>query len=264
MKLARLNYSFTVAFNPLQRWPSLLHCKFKSFPRICVCGNWHYAAKGVDWDELVLNLHKHAVKIDRVNAFVPALVTHLQRSTIVLFICFQASTFFSSEGQGWIPASAEHIYTVKWLQLSAAYFADVQLLSLHRSSALWAVTSGMGEAVLYLVINLLMLSFLTFTPVFPPFTASSIDYQLTVINIYWTATLLHSSQVCIQPKLWRSWAGPGHYVGLVKPVSQALSPTHLCLWNACQKDSSPFLILSPLCCFKAIWHIYEHWLFPCN
>lgn len=202
-----------LAFNPLQRWPSLLHCKFKTLPQICVCGNWHYAAKGVDWAELVLNLLKHAVKIDHVNAFVPARVTHLQRSSRVLFICFQASTFFSSEGQGWIPASAKLIYTVKWLQLSAAYFADVQHLSLHRSSALWAVTSGMGEAVLYLVINLLILHFLTFTPVFPPFTASSIDYQLTVINIYWTAALPRSCQICIQPKLQGELSWPGTLCG---------------------------------------------------
>ncbi len=66
----------------------------------------------------------------------------------------------------------------------------------------------MGEAVLYLVINLLMLRFLTFTPIFPPFTASSIDYQLTVINIYWTATLLRSCQICIQPKLQERYVSP--------------------------------------------------------
>lgn len=140
--------------------------------------------------------------------------SHICRgATIVLFICFQASTFFSSEGQDWIPASAKLIYTVKWLQLSAAYFADVQHLSLHRSSALWAVTYGMGEAVLYLVINLLILRFLTFTPVFPPFTASSIGYQLTVINIYWTAALLRSCQICIQPKLQGELSWPGTLCG---------------------------------------------------
>lgn len=189
--------------------------------------------------------------------------THLPRNTRVLFICFQASTCFPSEGQGWIPASAEHIYTVKRLQLSAAYFADVQHLSLHRSSALWAVTSGMGEGVLYLVINLLMLCFLTFTPVFPPFAACSIDYQLTVINIYWTAALLHSCQIGIQPKLQGETCARS-----VMWVWWSLSPRllhamHLYLWIECQRNS--FLKMNIQSSFQTLivsmqWKIVDHQL----
>lgn len=101
----------------------------------------------------------------------------------------------------------------------------------------------MGEGVLYLVINLLMLRFLTFTPVFPPFAACSIDYQLTVINIYWTAALLHSCQIDIQPELQGelSWPPPRdvcekRYVGLVKPVSQAPSCNAFVLVNWMPKE----------------------------
>lgn len=129
MTNARLNNSFC--------YTSLVysHCKIKtviSFLSVVEDITLQRVSIELKSIEVVLNSHKHAVKIETTGWTCQCFVTgHTSAKEHCSFaICFQALTYFPSEGQGWIPASAKHIYTVKWLQLSAAYFADVQHLSL--------------------------------------------------------------------------------------------------------------------------------------